>query len=451
MYNTESKMFIKKLVLIGIPVVFQNLISIGLNLIDTLMIGMIGERELAAVGAANQVFFIFNIALFGLYSGAAVFTAQYWGAKDIKGIRRMLGMDYSVVITFSVIVTIAAFVLAPDIISLFSSEPSVIQFGTDYLRTACFSYIFSGISMAVSYNSRAIQDLRVPTIINAVALTINAVLNYMLIFGIGVFPEMGVRGAALATVIARIIECLALFTYIYTRTEHPFKTGFRELFGFSREQFSQVMKMAIPVVFTEGSWAVSVALIFAAYGHLGTAALAVTQVANVVTDMMQSIYFGVGNATAMLIGEVLGQGDKECAYRNGKRSIKVVCILNVIMTILLFTLSKPIANVYDFNTETTQLLIGTLMTMALVITPRMLGYIFIVGILRSGGDTVFCMKLEVFCNMLVHVPIAFFAVMVLHTSLPMAIILGELGNLIRILVCWPRFHSRKWINIVTVC
>ncbi len=450
MFNTESKIFLKKLIVIGVPVVFQNLISIGLNLIDTLMIGMIGERELAAVGAANQVFFIFSIALFGLYSGAAVFTAQYWGAKDIKGIRRMLGIDYLVAIVFSIFVTIIAFGFAPNIISIFSSDDSVIQFGMDYLRIACISYIFSGASMAISYNSRAIQNLKIPTIINAIALCINAFLNYVLIFGLGVFPEMGVKGAALATLIARIIEFISLFIYIYTRKEHPFKTGFKDLFGFSARQFRQVMKMALPVVFTEGSWAISVSLIFAAYGYLGTAALAVTQVANVVTDMTQSIYFGVGNATAMLIGEVLGQGDKDCAYRNGKRAIKAICILNIIMTIILILLSRPIANVYDFNVNTTELLAKTLMIMALAITPRMLGYIFIVGILRAGGDTLFCMKLEIFCNMAVQVPVAFIAVMVFHTSLPVAIILGEIGNLIRISICWPRFHSRKWINIIAL-
>ena len=446
---SNNRDFLKKLIFIGIPVVFQNLISISLNLIDTLMIGMLGERELAAVGAANQVFFIFSIALFGLYSGAAVYTAQYYGAKDFHGVRRMLGIDYAVGACFAVIVTIVALIFSPQIIHLFSSDSEVIGFGTDYLRIAAYSYVFAGISMAVSYNARAIQNLKVPTIINGIALGINALLNYLLIFGIGKFPELGVRGAAVATLIARIIEFVALMTYIYTRKEHPFKTGPKELFGFTKEQFIRVMKMAVPVVFTETSWSVSVALIFAAYGFLGTAALAVTQVANVVTDMMQSIYFGVGNATAMIIGETLGQGNKEEAYNDAKRSLKIVAILNVFMTIGLMLLSRPIAGIYNFNADTTELLVKTIITMALVITPRMFGYIFIVGIFRAGGDTVFCMKLEVSCNMLVHVPIAFIAVLVLHTSLPVAIILGEIGNIIRICVCTPRLRSRKWINIIT--
>ena len=425
---TENRIFLKKMFIIGIPVVFQNLISLSLNLIDTLMIGMLGERELAAVGAANQVFFIFTIALFGMYSGAAVFTAQYYGAKDFHGVRRMLGIDYAVGAGFALVVTVVTLIFSPQIIHIFSSDQAVIGFGSDYLRIAAYSYVFAGISMAVSYNSRAIQNLKVPTIINGAALGINAVLNYLLIFGIGPFPELGVRGAAIATLIARIIEFCALMIFIYTRKEHPFKTGFRELFGFTKAQFIQVMKMALPVVFTETSWSVSVALIFAAYGLLGTAALAVTQISNVVTEMTQSIYFGVGNATAMLIGETLGMGDRNLAYRNGQRAIKAVFFLDLFMTAGLMLLAKPIAGVYNFNGETTELLIHTIMTMAVVIIPRMLGYIFIVGILRAGGDTVFCMKTEVFCNLCIHVPIAYIAVMLLHFSLPGAILLGEIGN-----------------------
>ena len=444
----DSKNFYKKMIIIGIPVVFQNLISLSLNLIDTLMIGVLGEQQLAAVGAANQVFFIFNICLFGMFSGAAVYTAQYFGAGDLKGVRRMLGIDYAVGVVFAIFVSVIALLLAPHIISIFSKDQAVIEYGCDYLHIAAYSYIFTAVSMAISYNARAIQNLKVPTIINGLALCINAVLNYFLIFGIGPCPELGVKGAAVATLTARIFESAALLIYIYTRKEHPFKTGLSNL-KFSYEMFVKVMKMAVPVVITEGGWATSVALIFAAYGHIGTAALAVVQVANVVTEMMQSFYFGVGNATAMLIGEMLGRGNKEAAYRDAVRSLKIVAVMNIFMTVILMLLSRPIAGIYNFNPETTTLLIKTICTMALIITPRMFGYMFIVGILRAGGDTVYCMKVETMCNLLIHVPIAFFAVMVLHTSLPLAIVLGEAGNLIRILLCWPRFRSRKWINIVT--
>lgn len=444
----DDKIFYKKLLLIGIPVVFQNLISIGLNLIDTLMIGMLGEQELAAVGAANQVYFIFTISLFGLYSGAAVYTAQYWGAKDILGVRRMLGIDYMVGIIFALSVSVIAFFFGAQIVSLFSEDPAVIEFGKQYIQIACISYVFSGISMAISYNSRAVQNLKVPTIINGAALGVNAVLNYLLIFGAFGFPQLGVRGAAVATLIARVLEFTAMLTFIYTRKEHPLKASPRVLFSFSREHFKRVMKTAVPVIFTEGSWAGSVSLIFAAYGQLGTAALAVSQVANVVCDMLQSIYFGVGNATAMIIGETLGQGQKETAFQRGRKAVKIVWILNVVMTVVMVLLSRPVAGIYHFMGETHELLVASLIAMAITITPKMIGYIYIVGILRAGGDTVFCMKLEVFTNLFVQVPLAFFSVLVLRVSLPVAMLIVEFGSIFRIILSIIRFRRRKWINIV---
>lgn len=444
----EDREFYRKMIFIGVPVVFQNLISLGLNLIDTLMIGMLGEQELAAVGAANQVYFIFSISLFGLYSGAAVYTAQYWGARDIAGVRKMLGIDYAVGAAFAVAVSLLAFVFAPNLIGFFSEETAVIQYGTDYIRIACFSYIFSGISSAISYNSRAIQNLKVPTIINGVALLVNAVLNYLLIFGIGAFPALGVKGAAIATLIARIFELFALLVFIYTRREHPFKVGLGALFGFDRQLFARVMKTAVPVVLNEGSWALSMSLVFAAYGLLGTSALAVAQVANVVCDLLQSVYFGVGNATAMIIGEILGQGNKERAFLCGKKAVRIVWILNVVMTLVMFVLARPIAGIYHFGGETNDLLIAALMAMAITITPKTIGYIYIVGILRAGGDTLFCMKVELICNLCLQVPIAYFSVLVLKVSLPVVMLLIALSDAVRFLVSRPRFRSRKWINIV---
>lgn len=447
--NDESRDFYRKMVIVGIPVVLQNLISLGLNLLDTLMIGMLGEKEIAAVGAANQVYFIFSVSLFGLFSGAAVYTAQYWGAQNLKGVRHMVGIDFMVGGIFSIFVALVAFFFGENIIGLFSGDPEVIDYGGQYIRIACLSYFFSSISASISYNSRAIQNLVVPTAINFMALCINAVLNYILIFGKAGAPMLGVQGAAIATLIARICEFTALVSFIMLSKNHPFRGSLKEIFGFGRELFAKVMKTAVPVIFTEGGWALSVAVIFAIYGKLGTSALAVIQVTNVVTDLLQSIYFGVGNATAMLIGEKLGQRKVEDAYHSGKLAVRTVWILNVVMTLAMLALSKPVAHVYGFAPETESLLVTSLMAMALMITPKMLGYIYIVGILRAGGDTLFSMVIDLACNIIVMVPMAALAVMVLEVSLPVAIIMVELsGNLVRYFVCMPRYKSRKWINIV---
>lgn len=445
----EGKTFYRKMILIGLPIVFQNLISIGLNLIDSLMIGRLGEAEVAAVGAANQVYFVFVISLFGFYAGAAVHTAQYWGARDIPNVRKMLGINYIVGILFSAAVTAFAFAFAPQLLGLFSEDPEVVSLGVGYIRIACFSYFFAGLSMAISYNSRAIQNLKLPTIVNAVALCVNAVLNYLLIFGIAGCPELGVRGAAVATLIARIFEFIVLFTVIYLQKEHPFKAGPKELFSFDWHYFMKAARTAVPVVMSEFSWAACVALIFMAYGKIGTEALAVAQVANTISDMLQSVFFGVGNATMMLIGETLGQRNKEEAYLNGKRSIRATLILIFVTTIMMLAVNRTVTGFFNFDPATLELMYETLVVMALLIGPKMLAYIYICGILRAGGDTVFCMYLELICNVLVQVPMAYFAVLVLHASLPVAMIMVAAGELVRIIACEPRFRSKKWINFVT--
>ena len=444
----ESRTFYKKMLLIGIPVVLQNLISIGLNLIDSLMIGRLGEAEVAAVGAANQIYFVYTVTLFGFFAGAAVHTAQYWGARDIPNVRKMLGIDYIVGALFSLAVSIFAYACAPMILSWFSKDPTVIQLGVDYMRIACFSYFFAGMSMAISYNSRAIQNLKLPTIVNAVALLLNAVLNYLLIYGIGAFPMLGVRGAAIATLIARIFEFITMFAVIYLQKEHPFKTGPNQLFAFDAKFFQKACKTAVPVVLSEFSWAGCVALIFMAYGKLGTEALAVSQVANTISDMLQSFFFGVGNAAVMLIGENLGQGNKELAIANSKRSIKATWVLNAFVTVLMLVLAKPATGFFNFDEATLELMFQTLIMMAILITPKMLAYIYVCGVLRAGGDTVFCMYLEIICNVLIQVPMAYFAVLVLHTSLPIAMALVTLADVVRIIACVPRYRSMKWLNIV---
>ena len=445
----DRREYYKKLIAIGIPILFQNLVGMCLNLLDTLMIGRLGEEELAAVGAANQVYFIFTVVLFGLFSGMAVYTAQFFGAGDREGVHKMMGICYlmGLILAFSVMAFTGIF--AEGIIGLFSDDPAVIDFGAAYLRIANKTYPFAAVSFAVLYNSRAIQDLKAPTAVNAVAIAINGVLNFLLIFGALGFPRLGVEGAAIATLIARVIEFTAMVSLVYGRRNHYLKASLKELFNFDGAFFIKVMKTAMPVVLTEGSWATAMSLTFAAFGRLGTAALAVSQIANVVCDLLQSVFFGVGNASAMMIGEKLGQHNPDMAYEYGRRSIRVVCVLIVVMTLFMAALSKPVAMIYGFDEPTNTLLIRTLLAMSLTIMPKMLGYIYICGIFRAGGDTFYCMIIELIATWCLQVPMAFFAVMVLKVSLPTAFLLVEVSDLFRVVTNIPHFRKKSWINMVT--
>lgn len=445
----ENRLFYRQLLTVGIPVLIQNLIAVGLNLADTIMVGKVSANALAAVGAANQVYFVYSVILFGIFSGAAVYTVQYWGIKDLVSLRKILGIDYVMCLALTVPVVIVAFFASPALMGLFTDDPEVIALGGDYMRIACFSYLFSGMTFVITYNSRAIIMLKVPTVINGGAILINVFLNYCLIYGNCGLPEMGVKGAAIATLIARVIECLSMYSYVYLSKDHPLGARFSEFMGFGKELYKSVMRTAVPVMFNEGCWALSVSMVFAAYGKIGPAALAIVQVANTITEFLQTAYAGVSNASTVIVGQALGQGKVEHAVIYSKRIMTMAWILNVVMTLLLIFIREPIAMIYDFDAETTELLLSSMFVFAVAITPKMLTYVIICGILRAGGDTFYCMVVEAGLNLLLQVPLAYISVLVLGLPLPVAIAVVASSDVIKAVLCYRRYYSRKWINIFT--
>ncbi|WP_206460719.1 MATE family efflux transporter [Anaerovorax sp. IOR16] len=447
-FYKQEKSFYSKALLIAVPIIIQHLISIGLNIVDTLMIGRVGVLELAAVGAANQIYFIFTTICYGIFSGAAVYTAQYWGVKDIRNIRRVLGIDYMVAFFMAFFVISCVEIFAPQILWLFARDTLVIALGTQYLRIACLSYLFTAMSFAISYNCRSIQNLKVPTIINAIALSINTVLNYGLIYGNFNLPKMGVQGAAIATVIARSIEIFVLLIYIYNHREHPLAGKITELFSFNQSMFKKVMKTAVPVVISEGGWSIATTITFIAYGILGPSALAVVQVASVVNEFFQSLFFGVGNAAAVMLGEELGRNQLKKAESYSQSFLRILFVMNVVITLILILIRGGIAELYQFDTVTTEMLMNTLFVWALFLTPKMIVYVLVCGILRSGGDTHYTMLLDLAGNWLLGIPLAFLGVLVFKLPLHFAVGLSSLNEIVKAVIFWKRYKSKRWIRML---
>ncbi|MGN0722318.1 MAG: MATE family efflux transporter, partial [Anaerovoracaceae bacterium] len=262
-------------------------------------------------------------------------------------------------------------------------------------------------------------------------------------------PALGVRGAAIATTVSRILECVAMMLSVYLRKEHPLKAYPSQLFCYSRELLVNVMKTAVPVIITEGMWAFSVSAIFAAYGKISASALAISQIAVTVTDFFQTIYFGLGNASSVIIGEVLGQGRRSTAFEYSRKVLKVTWILNIIMTVVIILARTPIAAIYDFSPETTEMLMKALLVYAVALTPKMLAYMTICAILRAGGDTVFCMYMDVAFNVGLQIPLAYIGVLVLKWPLHWVMAFVAIADFIKVFFCYYRYYSKKWMNIFT--
>ncbi len=441
-----DKQFWMTMLTIAIPIVLQNLISIGLNMADTVMIGKLGVDELAAVGTANRVYFIFSTINFGIYSGAAVYVSQYWGVRDIPNIRRTFGIDILLGFAVSVFFTLAALLFAPQILTLFTREPNVIELGCRYLRIVAISYLFTSMSFAINFNCRAIHRLKIPTAINAIALAVNLVFNYLLIFGKFGMPKLGVEGAALATLIARIVEFILMFLSVYTNDAHPLAGKPKELFSFSKEMFRRVLKTSLPVIVSEGGWSIGNSVYYIAYGMLGASALAVIQVASTINDMFQIFFFGIGNASAVMIGNELGRRNEEKAHAYAGIFLKMTFAVSLVAATGLYCSEGLVINFYDFDSATNQLLASTLTVFAIYMLPKMFTYVLLAGILRSGGDTRFCMMLDMVGVWLIGVPLSFIGVLVFHQSLPVVAAMVFFEEWIKMVLALLRIKSRKWAH-----
>jgi len=442
----DNNDFRKKLLVLAIPIVLQNLIAVLLNLIDVLMIGIIGEKELAAVGASMQLVMVIIVSIFGFYSGSSVHVAQYFGVKNIPAIRKIMGIDYVFGLIFSSLAMVLCLVFPEFLLGLFTDDDYVIRVGAEYLSIISLAFPLIAISFNIAFNSRAVQRLKAVTIINIVAIVTNTFLNYCLIYGKFIFPELGVKGAAIATVIARSGECFALLIYIYASKDHPFKANIKELFSFDKIMIIKIFKTTWPVLINESGWSATTALIFAAYGRIGPVALAVMQVVNVVVELFMAFFMGLGNASAVIIGEALGRGETNIAFEYSKNSLKYAWIMSIISTILVVLIRPLVADVYNFNNYTTKVLLVTLLTYSFTLVFREISYMLICGILRAGGDTFYCMAGEVGINILIEVPVAFLSITLFGMPLHIAVILVGLGEVIKTVVFYRRYYTKKWLN-----
>ncbi len=433
---------------VAFPAMLQQFIIVVCNLADTVMVGRVSEYALAAVGAANQIFFVILDCTYGFLSGCAVFAVQYWGLKDLKSMRKILGIAVSFGVAFSIVATALVYSFAPFCIGIFTKDPLVIELGVEYIRIACFTYIINALSYTIAFYSRATMLMKWPTIFNGAAVIINIVLNYMLIFGKCGMPELGVKGAAIATVIARAIECICLFIYIYTAKDHPLAAKLSEL-KFDKELLKRVMKRAWPVVFNEGLWVISFSATFAIYGQIGPIPFAVVQVAMTISDIFQCVYLGLGNGGGVVIGHALGRGDRDKAYAYGKKMLQIGWIISAVLVVLLILVRGPIAAAYKFEAETTELLLRTLVVFAFTMVPKMFSFLIICGILRPGGDTLWCLIFDVGINWIIQVPLALISVFVLKLDLEYCVAVVAIADVIKMIFSYIRFGSAKWINVLT--
>lgn len=440
--------FFRKMLKLALPIMIQNFISSFLNMIDTVMVGKLGETEIAAVGIANQYFFFFNMFLLGLSAGCGVFISQFWGKEDTKNIKRILGVGLGSSVVISIAFMAAGLFIPDKIMTIFNNDPSVISLGAGYLKMVLISYIFTGITSVYNFSLRSIGKTVQPMLISGLALLCNVFFNYLFIFGKFGAPAMGVEGAALATLIARTVEAFCLIALIYGK-KGVLAASFAELADVNREFIKKSYRTILPVILNDICWGLGSLVYAAVYGRMGTQAVAAIQISNTITNLFMVVIFGLSSATAVMVGNSIGAGKEDLARSYAKRFSVLGVTMGIALGSLLAVASPTILKAFNVSDTVRNYSLIVLHIISLIFFIRVFDIILIVGILRGGGDAKYALLAEGFTMWFIGVPLtilgAFFFKLPVYTVYALAILEEVSKCIIGIL----RLKSGKWLKDVT--
>jgi putative MATE family efflux protein len=430
---------------IAVPIMLQQAVFSLLNMLAVVFVGQKGDAAVAAVGLAGQIAFLLNLVHFGIISGAAMFTAQFWGNRDIPNLRRVLGLSLILAISASLIFFCLSQFFPGQILSIYSKDPAVIALGASYISIYSWTFLFFGVTFSYALIMRSTGDVKTPTAISIIALSISTGLSYSLIFGKFGFPTLGIQGAAVAAVIARFIECVTLLTVIYVK-KSPVAASLRELTDFDASFVKKVIKPMLPVILNELFWSLGITTYNIIYGRMGTASYAAMNIVSTIEQVCFVIFIGISNATSVLVGNRIGAGKEEQAFLYAGRSLGLGVAGGVIIGLILQLVKWPILSLYNVSPEVIYDASRLLNVISAFLWIRVNNMTIVVGILRAGGDTRFSLFLDGIIIWIVGVPMAYFAAFVLHLPVYYVYLAAMSEEVTKWLLGVPRYRSRKWIH-----
>lgn len=444
----ENKLFYKRVLALVIPMALQNLINVGVTSTDVIMLGKVGEVVLSGASLAGQIQFIMTLFFFGITSGAAVLTAQYWGKRDIVSIEKILGMALRISMIVATVFFVLALFIPQYLMRIFTPEEAVIHEGIKYLRIVALSYIPMALSSVYLNIIRSVEKVLVSTIVYLISLILNIALNAIFIFGLLGFPVMGIQGAALATLIARTMELIMVLIYA-KKVNKVVCIRIKHFFNFAPLLFKDFLVYSVPVILNEIMWGVGVSANAAILGHLGSSAVAANSIAQVCRQLATVVAFGLANATAILIGKLIGELKYDYAKVYARKFVKLSIMFGVVGGLIILLLRPLILQSMNLSGQAASYLSMMLFVMSYFVLAQAFNTTLIVGVFRSGGDTKFGLLLDVAtmwgCSILIGAVAAFF----FKAPLPVVYVILMSDEIIKLPLTTKRYISYKWLKNVT--
>ena len=452
-YLRQGKGFYRAALALMIPLILQNFITNTMTLADTFMVGILGETELAAITVANVPFFIIYLMCFGIQSGACVLVAQYYGKQDKLAINRVLGMGLYVSMIFTFTLAIASYLFPAQIMNLLTNNADLIEPGAKYIRLVGFSYFFMSISGLYFAVLRSMENPKVGVYLLSFSGLLNIFLNWVFIFGKLGAPALGVEGAAIATLISRVVEVVSAL--IYSRFDKTLLFHAKLMLRPGAVIAKDFIKFALPVIFNEVLWSVAQSAYTVIMGHMqnSTPILAAYTIVGNLDRVISVGLIATGASAAIIIGREIGSKNQKIygkAIALSVLSIGMGILSSLFMLVVRFFAAEPlIFPLVGLSPEAAQTALFMFTAIAIPYPFRAFNMTAIVGIFRGGGDVVYSLISDIAPMYVLSVPLAAICGLVLHwgiTSVYLCILLDELSKL---LLTIPRIRSRKWINNIT--
>ena len=446
--KADNRAFYKTVVALVLPMALQNLINVGVSSADVIMLGQVGETVLSAASLAGQVQFIMTLVFFGLTSGAAVLTAQYWGKGDTRTIEKVMGIAMCFSLMVGLAFTLAAWLIPEVLMSIYTSEPEVISEGCKYLRIVAVAYIPISITTIYLNIMRSVERVVISTVVYLISLVTNVILNAVFIFGLLGLPAMGIMGAALATMIARFVE-LAIVLFYSKKMNRTIRFRISDLFVRDGFLFRDFLRYSIPVVLNELMWGAGASMNSAVIGHLGSAATAANSVAQVTRQLATVVAFGIANAAAIMIGKAIGAGDVARAKNYGARFTKLTLLAGVAGAVVVLIVRPIVMASMTLSPEAEGYLSMMMLVMSYFVIGQAYNTTMVVGVFRAGGDTRFGLALDVISMWCCSILLGAIAAFVLKWSVPVVYIILMSDEVLKVPFTTWRYKTRVWLKNVT--
>ena len=435
----------KEIVRLALPIALQQFMTALVGACDAIMLGKLSQDAMSAVSLATQVTFVFNLFMFAFMAGENMFVAQYYGKGDYTGISQVFSLVTKICGCIAVVFLAGTLFFPEQLMRILTNEETLIVLGSEYLRVIGISYVFSGIAqtfLAIMKNCGAVN---MSTLINGVMVILNIVLNAVFIFGLSGFPKMGIKGAALATVLATVVQFLWSVGYVLCRIR-AVKFSLRSC---EKRLFGRFWQKAVPLLINNLAWGIGFSMYSVIMGHLGTDAVAANGIANISKNLVVCFCLGLGNAGSIIVGNRLGADRLQEAKEAGGTLTRTAIIAGVVSGLVLIALSPFITKMVDLTPTARGYLQKMLLICSYYIAGKSVNCMTIGGIFAAGGDSKFGMLCDSVTLWCITVPLGCICAFILKLPVMVVYFVLNLDEIIKLPVVYKHYKKYKWIKNLT--